>query len=279
MGSMGSQIRLFISHSSDDHDVAVALIGLVRSAFNLPADVIRCTSVDGYRLPGGADTNAQLKQEVHDAEAFIGIVSGASVQSAYVLFELGARWGAGRHLLPLLAPGTSTSMLSGPLAGLNALACDSRGQLQQLVIDLGALLGINPGRADAFQADVDRLVSMGPRVPEVVDRSRRGGAVGHAWTMDDRDIVNDLSRDARELLVQAGRDCTGVMMTESLQGLSVAANGREFTEPGNRRSEAKWKAAAQQLMAAGLLESDGDGSLLGVTDLGYRIADLLDEQK
>jgi hypothetical protein len=256
---------LFISHSSDDHDVAVALIGLIRSALNLPADVIRCTSVDGYRLPGGADTNAQLKQEVHDAEAF--------------LFELGARWGAGRHLLPLLTPGTPTSTLSGPLAGLNALACDSRGQLQQLVIDLGGLLGITPGRADAFQADVDRLVSMGPRIAEVVGRSRGGGSVGHAWTMDDRDIVNDLSREARELLTQAGRDRLGVMMIESLQGLSVAANGREFTEPGNRRSEAKWKAAAQQLMAAGLLESEGDGSLLPVTDLGYRIADLLGERE
>ena len=58
-------IQLFISHSSADVDVAAALIDLLRSALNLPATAIRCTSVDGYRLPGGADTNAQLRREVN----------------------------------------------------------------------------------------------------------------------------------------------------------------------------------------------------------------------
>lgn len=274
---MATSIRLFISHSSEDHDVAVGLIGLLRSALNLPAEAIRCTSVDGYRLPGGADTNAQLRQEVHDADAFVGIVSEASVQSSYVLFELGARWGAGRHLLPLLAPGTPASVLAAPLNGLNALSCDSRAQLQQLVIDVGTVLGINPGRADAFQTDVDRLVSMKPRTGPVQRGRRRTGSVGHAWTMDDRDLVADLSPEARDLLVHAAKDHLGVLMTDSTQGLSVSANGREFTEPGNSRSEARWKAVVRQLSDAGLLESHGDGSLLNVTDLGYRIADLLDD--
>jgi hypothetical protein len=54
-------VRLFISHSAKDGSVAERLIELIQSALNLPAADIRCTSVDGYRLPGGASTEDQLR--------------------------------------------------------------------------------------------------------------------------------------------------------------------------------------------------------------------------
>src|SRR5262245_7038271 len=121
MSPSSEPIRLFISHSSADVTLARQVVDLFRSSLNLRATEIRCTSVDGYRLPGGANTNAQLRLEVHDAQVLIGIISAASLTSQYVLFELGARWGAGRPLIPLLAPGTPTSVLDGPLSVLNAI--------------------------------------------------------------------------------------------------------------------------------------------------------------
>ena len=135
-------IRLFISHSADDSHLTEKLIELIRAALNLPASAIRCTSVDGYRLPGGANTDEQLRQEVQDADAFIGIVSLASVRSVYVLHELGARWGAKKHLVPLLAPGAGPSTLGGPLAELNALRSDNTSQLQQLLEELTSILSL-----------------------------------------------------------------------------------------------------------------------------------------
>jgi len=151
-------IQLFISHASDDIELARNVVILVSTALNLAASTIRCTSVDGYRLPAGANTNEQLRQEVHDSVAFIGIVSQASIRSTYVLFELGARWGAGKNLIPLLAHGVSTTSLGGPLSGLNALRADSSAQVHQLVDDLARQLSVRPQSAAVFDRALQAVV-------------------------------------------------------------------------------------------------------------------------
>lgn len=150
-------IRLFISHSAVDAGLAGAIAGLFRSALRLPASDIRCTSVDGYRLPGGANTDERLRQEILQAPAFVGIVSHASFDSAYVLFELGARWARNDYLVPLLAPGVSASILKGPISGLNALSCDRPAQLHQLVSEVAAKLDLTPEPVQVYQSAIDEI--------------------------------------------------------------------------------------------------------------------------
>ncbi len=120
---------VFISHSSEDADLAELIVDLIRSALHLSADDIRATSVEGHRLPGGADTDSQLRREILGTHSLVGLISEASFDSAYVLFELGARWGTQANLIPLLAPGTSGDVLKGPITGYNALRCDNISQL------------------------------------------------------------------------------------------------------------------------------------------------------
>lgn len=158
-------IRLFISHASDDSVLVERLIAFLRPALNLPGSAIRCTSVDGYRLPGGANTNEQLRSEVHEAETFVGVVSNRSLHSLYVLFELGARWGASKHLLPVLAPGTSADLLGGPLAGINALRLDNRAQLHQIVSDLGSELGLQVENPSSYERYIQELLDLPPDIP------------------------------------------------------------------------------------------------------------------
>ena len=87
-----SQIALFLSHSSSDSDLARSLARLFQRAFRLPAEKVRCSSADGYRLADGDLTDETLRREVFEAETFVGLITPASVRSQYVLFELGARW-------------------------------------------------------------------------------------------------------------------------------------------------------------------------------------------
>ena len=170
-----SDILLFISHSSRDVVLVEALIDLIRIAFNIDSSKIRCTSVDGYRLSGGANTIEQLKKEVHDATAFIGVISAESIKSVYVVFELGARWGADRSLIPIIAPGASPGLLGGPLSGINALDSTNRSQLIQLLDDLSRELSIPLQPAPSYQRKVDAILnlpSLGPNSPTIeVDSS------------------------------------------------------------------------------------------------------------
>ena len=155
-------IRVFISHSSFDATVVVGLVDLLRAALPLPSADIRCTTVDGYRLPVGADTDDHLRREIVSVPVFIGLVSSSSIESAYVLFELGARWGTQQPLFPLLAPGTPASRLQGPLRGLNALSCSSASQLHQLVAEIGRALNLAPEPPSAYQRHIDAIIAMAP---------------------------------------------------------------------------------------------------------------------
>lgn len=168
-------IDVFVSHSSQDQTLAKRLVDLFRSALTLRADQIRCTSVDGYRLPVGSDSDEQLRQEILGARAFVGILSPSSLASAYVLFELGARWGAGKQLAPVLAPATTPRDLRGPIAGLNSLRSDSSEQLHQLVQDLGSVLGIPPEAPQVYGPSVDSVLAIAHAAPRAARRAAPQG--------------------------------------------------------------------------------------------------------
>lgn len=153
-------LDVFISHSSEDTQIAEALIDLIRAATNVAHGRIRCTSVDGYRLPAGVSTDEQLKQEVRESLCFIALLSPDSLHSSYVMFELGARWGARMALKPLLAAGATTKSLRAPLSALNALSCASTSQLHQLVAEVAQAIGQEVAAPAAYDRALQRLIAL-----------------------------------------------------------------------------------------------------------------------
>ena len=131
-----NQIRIFISHSSKDRRLARCLVRAIETGVRIKSSEIRCTSVKGYRLPFGVHTAEQLKQEISQAEAVIGIVTPQSLKSSYVLFELGAAWGLRKTTFPLLAKGARVKDLPGPLHEYNAARLTKRNEVMQTLKDL-----------------------------------------------------------------------------------------------------------------------------------------------
>lgn len=153
-------VDVFVSHSSRDVEMAKTLVALIRSALNMPSESIRCTSVDGHRLPGGASVNETLRREIHGSKVLVGLITPNSMDSAYVLFELGARWGCDKPMIPLLAASENGRLLRGPLSGLNALSCDNRAQLHQFVEDLARIISRTPDRPAAYESFVTDVVEL-----------------------------------------------------------------------------------------------------------------------
>ncbi len=274
-------MRVFISHSDDDVEIAKPLITLLRSALNLRSNDIRCSSVDGYRLPAGASSDEVLRREVHDAELLVGLITPNSITSVYVLFELGARWGAGKPMYPLLAAGATWEHLEGPLSGINALDCSNASQVIQFVENAAEALGTNGGSASAYVDSVFELVksSSGDEPVEAPSPRRKAfeNSDNSTTTPPVTSVRPALSKEAERLLGEASKDNAGpIRKLRSAGGTWVFTQRTSFAEPGDPRSEALWNAAIRELINHDLVrDPTGNDKMFELTHKGFLVADEL----
>lgn len=152
-----NHMDIFISHSSDDAPIAEAVVNLIKKAFNISSDKIRCTSVDGYKLRSGANTDQQLREEIFSSKVFVAILTPNSISSTYVLFELGARWGGNLPLLPLICDTAGVSMLQGPLKNIHSLNATVESDIHQFVNDIGRYLNVPSENAPTYLKEIGVL--------------------------------------------------------------------------------------------------------------------------
>lgn len=151
-------IDIFISHSSKDVELVKELINIIRKAFNLKAKSIRCTSVEGYKLKIGADTNSILRKEVKESKVFIGVITRNSLDSLYTIFEFGARWGTERPFLPIVCDGKGTDLLKSPLKEINAANANNESSILQFLEDLKEYLNLDMEKVSSYNEDVSSFV-------------------------------------------------------------------------------------------------------------------------
>ena len=161
-------MKVFISHSSVDSACTEALAELLRSSLGLRTTDIRCTSLDGYRLPAGANTDAQIRREVFDCDVFIALLSPNSIKSVYVLFELGARWGTGSYLAPLLISGLKPLALKSPLSGINSVQISSEENIHQFLNELAQKLTTRIEPASAYLKQLKSFLKRATPSPLII---------------------------------------------------------------------------------------------------------------
>ncbi|WP_367870103.1 TIR domain-containing protein [Luteolibacter sp. Populi] len=234
-----TKMTVFISHASADQALAAALARLLRSAFNLPTNEIRCTSVDEFRLPAGADTNDQLRREVRESKVFVGIITPSSIQSAYVLFELGARWGAQMSLFPVLARGAGSQHLKGPLNGINALNLTNPQLVKRLLEDI----------ADKANLSLERQSTLDTEVSKVVAEAEKVEQEGQPLPPTKK----PLGKESQKVLVHLFKFSHGQSVEGISRGLSMPLNVSKYHR--------------DQLLQAGLVEEGMDEDLFPIYSL------------
>lgn len=259
---------IFISHSSKDVELAQTLIDLIRSSLNVPANRIRCTSVNGYKLQIGATTDQQLRAEIFGAKVFIGLISFSSINSTYVLFELGARWGAGLSLLPTIISPDGNKLLKGPLQNINALNCCNEEEVYQLINDIGEKLNRSVEKVSVYNKKVKELVQL--CTENKVDNANSNT---QGFSSLPKSAVN-LSSEATELLVAASREPHGQMICHPYRLNPISINHKNYGDIRDNRSVKKYYLALDELSKLNLTEKISD-EIVQLNYNGYSRADEL----
>jgi hypothetical protein len=89
-----------------------------------------------------------------------------------------------------------------------------------------------------------------------------------------------LSAEAQQLLLEGTADPNGTVMCFTvMEGLIVSTNNKTFSEPGNPRREAVWKAAVAELENLRLIHPLGyERQVFSITHEGYKLSDRLRQE-
>lgn len=158
--------RIFVSHAHDDADLAGRLVAVLRHGLcGIDAADLRCTSQSAHGLLPGEQLSSTLRSNVTAARAVVGLLTPHSLASPYVLFELGAAWGAG---VPIVAVRVGTARSAGPLDEYLSVSPTDEDAVEGLVLGVARAAGLQCERMSAFRPATRALLEMTrhTRVPE-----------------------------------------------------------------------------------------------------------------
>lgn len=259
---VNQDLDIFLSHSSTDKEVAKKLIDLLIVALRIDPDQIRCTSVEGYKLKGGVNTDETLKKEIHNAKVFIGLISRTSLKSHYVLFELGARWGLDQPLIPAVTADSVFDIIEKPLNNLNLLNLSIIEDVFQMVEEVSKILNIEMASPAKLQRHVMDLSNTIQNLEDLHKEAFIDGEV------DDKAKLHKLTI---KILNEIAEDKDGTLLiSNTFDGYDLVANNKSFNDNRNPRERARLEASLSQLLEFGLIsDRSTSGTVFGITQDGY----------
>lgn len=168
---------LFISHAARDHALAARVRDLIRLGTDLSRDRIVCTSADGTGIPEGESNYVEwLRQRLVSSALVVPLLTPTYFTRSFCLLELGASWGLGPAVFPLLVQPAGYADLEELLGKVQAGRLQSPSVLPRLhdriiqCFDLQAATDDWESQRDDFLDDLPDLLD-GLSVPDVVPRT------------------------------------------------------------------------------------------------------------
>lgn len=153
-------IKVFMSHAAADELLASALVDFLMSSLAIDEADIRCTSVPGHKLPVGTESGTTIREELGESAVVVGLITKNAISSSWVLFELGATWGARKRLKPLVSDEVGFKELPGPLSGYHASKLSSKSDLSQFVDEVASTVSAKMRSRAKVDAAIDKLMKV-----------------------------------------------------------------------------------------------------------------------
>jgi hypothetical protein len=93
---------LFISHAEADKFLIRHLVDLLLNSMDIEKSYINATSVIKENIKPGDDLSETILNEIQSSSVIICVLSPTSLQSSWVMFELGASWCLHKNIITLL---------------------------------------------------------------------------------------------------------------------------------------------------------------------------------
>ena len=107
----GAAMKIFISHSSEDRELVLLFMNLLTQGFHIDSNEIFCTSMDNS-LRVGEDFIKNIKEELHDSEIVIFLITPSYITSKFCVMEMGAAWAFKNNIVPIIVPPLDYNVLN-----------------------------------------------------------------------------------------------------------------------------------------------------------------------
>ena len=154
--------KIFISHSTLDEQIADTLVEFLLSSLDIKDTDIICTSVPGHTLPIGENIAGCLKHEITESSVVIPLLTHNSLNSSWVMFEIGAAWALGKKTYSIMGLNITDGHLQGPLKGRIGVQindANASGRMRTLVEQVAENLSIEQRHGEKSQAKLDRFIA------------------------------------------------------------------------------------------------------------------------
>ncbi len=152
-------IKVFISHCLADDDLASALADCLTGATTLKHEDIRCSSALAYRLPAGRDYATTLREDIGEDSVVIGLVTRHTMANSWVLFDIGAAWGARKKLIPMVTDEIDGKLLPAPLSGRDIARMTAIRDVAQFIDEVSFMVNVTSRPVAQIAEAIDQLLA------------------------------------------------------------------------------------------------------------------------
>jgi hypothetical protein len=137
--------EIFLSHSSDNKELADAIVDLLDTGLAVSAEhQVFCSSVAGLGIPPGNNFKDYIKGEIQKPKIVILLISKSYLASQFCLAEVGACWAMSHVVVPILVSPVAFEDMQAVLEGTQAFMLLDRGGWDDVAQIVKSALKVEP---------------------------------------------------------------------------------------------------------------------------------------